>query len=54
MSIHVFWALAVGPIFQLTQMCVAGELEVTEEVLRATFDGVCRSVLPERDLASMA
>jgi AcrR family transcriptional regulator len=54
MSIHVFWALAVGPIFQLTQMCVAGELEVTEDVLRATFDGVCRSVLPERDLASMA
>ena len=52
MSIHVFWALAVGPIFQLTQMCVTGEIEVTDEVLRATFDGVCRSVLPDRDVAT--
>jgi AcrR family transcriptional regulator len=54
MSLHVFWALAVGPIFQLAQMCVAGELEVTDEVLRATFDGVCRSVLPEREVAATA
>ena len=46
MSIHVFWALAVGPITQLAQMCDARELEVTDDVLRATFDGVCRSVLP--------
>jgi AcrR family transcriptional regulator len=50
MSLHVFWALAVGPITQLTQMCAAGEIEVTEDVLRATFDGVCRSVLPDSDV----
>ena len=47
MSLHVFWALAVGPITQLSQMCAAGEIEITDELLRATFDGVCRSVLPE-------
>ena len=47
MSLHAFWALAVGPITQLAQMCAAGEIEITEELLRATFDGVCRSVLPD-------
>ena len=54
LSIHVFWALAVGPIIQLAQMCDARELEVTDDVLRATFDGVCRSVLPERGVATRA
>ena len=49
MSLPVFWALAVGPITQLAQMSDARELEVTNHVLRATFDGVCRSVLPEPD-----
>ena len=49
MSLHVFWALAVGPITQLAQMYDAREIEITDEVLRATFDGVCRSVLPEAD-----
>jgi TetR/AcrR family transcriptional regulator, repressor of fatR-cypB operon len=47
MSLHVFWALAVGPITQLAQMSDARELEVTDDVLRETFDGVCRSVLPQ-------
>ena len=47
MPLHVFWGLAVGPITQLAQMADAREIEVTDEVLRATFDGVCRSVLPE-------
>ena len=49
MSLQVFWALAVGPITQLTQMADAGEIEVTDDVLQASFDGVCRSVLPEPD-----
>lgn len=42
----VFYALYVGPIVQLVAMRDAGELEVDDAVLRATFDGVCRSVLP--------
>ena len=49
MSLHVFWALAVGPITQLAQMSDTREIAVTHDVLRATFDGVCRSVLPEPD-----
>jgi AcrR family transcriptional regulator len=43
---YVFWALFVGPIFMLVQMRDAGEIEVTDDVLRDTFEGVCRSVLP--------
>lgn len=43
---HVFLALFVGPILTLVQLRDTGEIEVTEDVLRATFDGVCRSVLP--------
>ena len=49
MSLHVFWALAVGPITQLAQMSDAREIEITDDVLRATFDGVCRSVIPAPD-----
>lgn len=49
MSLHVFWALAVGPITQLAQMSDAREIAITEEVLRTTFEGVCRSVLPDSD-----
>jgi hypothetical protein len=45
----VFWALAAGPIFVLSQMREAGELEITDDVLRETFEGVCRSVLPFDD-----
>jgi TetR/AcrR family transcriptional regulator, repressor of fatR-cypB operon len=51
LSLQVFWALATGPIFMLVQMRDAGEMEITDDVLRSTFDGVCRSVLPERDVA---
>ena len=50
MSLQEFWALAVGPITQLAQMSDTGELEITDEVLRTTFDGVCRSVLPESEV----
>ena len=46
--LHVFWALFTGPITALAEARSAGELDVTEAVLRATFDGVCRAVLPER------
>jgi AcrR family transcriptional regulator len=46
--LHVFWALVAGPIFTLAQMRDAREMEITDDVLRSTFDGVCRSVLPER------
>jgi AcrR family transcriptional regulator len=52
LRIEVFWALVAGPIFLLAQMRDAGEIEITDDVLRTTFDGVCRSVLPERDLAT--
>ena len=51
-SLQVFWALAMGPIFVLSQMRDTGEMEITDDVLRSTFDGVCRSVLPERDVAT--
>ena len=46
LRVQVFYALFAGPIFMLARMREAGEIEVTEEVLRATFDGVCRAVLP--------
>jgi AcrR family transcriptional regulator len=46
LPLKVFWALVAGPIFSLAHMRDAGEVEVTDDVLRATFDGVCRSVLP--------
>jgi len=47
MSLQVFWALAVGPIFILSQMRDTGEIVITDELLESTFDGVCRSVLPD-------
>ena len=52
MSRQVFWALVAGPIFVLSQMRDSGELEITPDVLRATFEGVCRSVLPTSTLAA--
>jgi TetR/AcrR family transcriptional regulator, repressor of fatR-cypB operon len=50
LPLQVFWALVAGPIFLLSQMRDAGEMEVTDDVLRSTFDGVCRSVLPAHDV----
>ena len=50
LPLQVFWALVAGPIFLLAQMRDAGEMQITDDVLRVTFDGVCRSVLPERDV----
>jgi TetR/AcrR family transcriptional regulator, repressor of fatR-cypB operon len=47
MSRYVFWALLAGPVYALVQMRDAGETEITDDVLRATFDGVCRALMPE-------
>lgn len=44
---YVLWALLAGPVYALVQMRDAGETEITEDLLRQTFDGVCRSILPE-------
>ena len=52
LPIQVFWALVAGPIFLLAQMRDGGEIEITDDVLRVTFDGVCRSVLPAPDLTT--
>jgi AcrR family transcriptional regulator len=49
MSRYVIWALLAGPVYALVQMRDAGETEITEELLRATFDGVCRALVPEQD-----
>jgi AcrR family transcriptional regulator len=49
MSRYVFWALLVGPVYALVQMRDASETEITEDVLRATFDGVCRALMPGDD-----
>ena len=45
-TVQVFWALVAGPIFVLAQMRDAGEIEITDELLRQTYEGVSRSVLP--------
>jgi AcrR family transcriptional regulator len=50
LPLQVFWALVAGPIFLLSQMRDAGEMQVTDDALRSTFDGVCRSVLPAHDV----
>ncbi|MDB4882738.1 MAG: regulatory protein TetR [Gemmatimonadetes bacterium] len=52
LSRPVFYALFAGPILALVQLREQGELDVTEEVLRIAFDGVCRSVLPADDAES--
>jgi AcrR family transcriptional regulator len=46
MSRYVFWSLLAGPVYALVQMRDAGETEITDEILRATFDGVSRALLP--------
>jgi len=52
LSPQVFHALFAGPIAVLAQMRETGEIEATDAMLRATFDGVCRSVLPPSDAAA--
>ena len=45
LSVEVFYALFAGPALVLAHMRDKDEIEVTEEVLRATFEGVRRAVL---------
>jgi len=49
MSRYVIWALLAGPVYALVQMRDAGETEITEDILRATFDGVCRALLRDQN-----
>jgi TetR/AcrR family transcriptional regulator, repressor of fatR-cypB operon len=44
--VEVFYALFMGPILVLAGMREKQEIEITDEILELTFDGVCRSVLP--------
>jgi TetR/AcrR family transcriptional regulator, repressor of fatR-cypB operon len=46
LPLRTFLALFLGPISGMVEMRGASESEVTDAELRATFDGVCRSVLP--------
>ncbi len=43
--IQVFYALFMGPVLVLARMQESREIEITEEILRRTFDGVARAVL---------
>jgi AcrR family transcriptional regulator len=52
LPLQVFWALVAGPIFLLAQMRDAGEMDITDDALRVTFEGVCRSVLPVPELTT--
>ncbi|HET8654428.1 MAG TPA: TetR/AcrR family transcriptional regulator [Longimicrobiaceae bacterium] len=45
LPVEVFYALYTGPILVLSHMQDKREIEITDEVLRQTFGGVCRSVL---------
>lgn len=51
LSRQLFWALFAGPIFVLAQMRDAGEIAIDDSLLRQTFDGVWRSVLPSDEVA---
>lgn len=46
LPLQVFYALFMGPVLVLAQMQERAEIEITEEVLRRTFEGVARAVLP--------
>ena len=52
LSRQVFYALYAGPMIQLVEMRDAGELTVDDAVLRATFEGVSRSVRPPAEQRS--
>ena len=45
LPVQVFWAHFMGPILVLSHMRDLGEIEVTDEILRLTFEGVARSVV---------
>jgi TetR/AcrR family transcriptional regulator, repressor of fatR-cypB operon len=43
--VTVFWAHFMGPILVLSHLRDVGEIEITDEILHQTFEGVARSVL---------
>jgi AcrR family transcriptional regulator len=45
LPIEVFYSLFAGPVFVLAHMRDKQEIEVSEEILRLTFEGVARGVL---------
>jgi AcrR family transcriptional regulator len=49
--IQVFYALFMGPVLVLSQMRERREIEITEEILRRTFEGVARAVLSEPEVS---
>jgi AcrR family transcriptional regulator len=48
--LQVFYALFMGPVLVLARMQERREIEITEEILRLTFDGVARAVLSEPEV----
>jgi TetR/AcrR family transcriptional regulator, repressor of fatR-cypB operon len=48
LPVEVFHALFTGPAFALVHMRAKRELEINDGLLRLTFEGVCRSLLPDR------
>lgn len=42
--VQVFYALFMGPVLVLAQLREKQEIEITEEILRLTFEGVARAV----------
>jgi TetR/AcrR family transcriptional regulator, repressor of fatR-cypB operon len=54
LPLRAFWALYAGPTLAVVEAANGGTVrggEVAAEVIRATFDGVCRSVLPAPEAA---
>jgi TetR/AcrR family transcriptional regulator, repressor of fatR-cypB operon len=49
LPIEVFAVLFFGPVTTLAELRAKGRVEVTEELLRTTFEGVCRAVMPADD-----
>ena len=45
LPVQVFWAHFMGPILVLSHLRDVGEIEITDEILHQTFEGVARSVL---------
>jgi hypothetical protein len=44
LPIQVFYAHFAGPFFVLAQVQEKQEIEITDEILRQTFEGVARAV----------
>ena len=46
MPIHVLYALFAGPILVLAELQAKEKVEITDEILRVAYEGVCQAVLP--------